>query len=175
MFCRKVYQVAIKNGEVLGEGKTIQIDESKTGKRKYHHGHIVEGQWVVGGIEGDNRNSSIVSVEDRRETMLALINKWAKPGTTIFPNRWKGHINLENYRYVHKTVNHSFEFVNDEGFHTNKIERHWRQIKASLPTHGRKTEHYSSYLAEFIWYYVHRWAFVSQAYLNHVKLAYKFE
>ena len=52
--------------------------------------------------------------------------------------------------WVHpKTVNHSMEFVNKEGFHANKIEGHWRQMKAGLPTHGRKKEHYSSYLAEF--------------------------
>ena len=54
-----------------------------------------------------------------------------------------------------ETVNHSVEFVNEEGFHTNKIEGHWRQMKARLPTHGRKKEHYSWYLAEFKWRYIH--------------------
>ena len=44
---------------------------------------------------------------------------------------------------------------NEEGFHTNKIESHWRQMKARLPTHCRKNEHYSSYLAEFKWRYNH--------------------
>lgn len=47
--------------------------------------------------------------------------------------------------------NYIFEFVNDEGFHTNKTEGHRRQMKASLQSHGRKKEQYSSYLAEFIW------------------------
>ena len=28
----------------------MQIDESKIGNRKYHRGHVVEGQWVFGGI-----------------------------------------------------------------------------------------------------------------------------
>ena len=57
---------------------------------------------------------------------------------------------------AHKTVNHSVEFVNSEGYDTNKIEGQWRQMKVSLPTHGRKKEHYSPYLAEFIWRYVNR-------------------
>lgn len=29
----------------------VEIDESKFGKRKYHHGHCVEGVWVVGDVE----------------------------------------------------------------------------------------------------------------------------
>ena len=32
--------------------------------------------------------------------------------------------------YTHETVNHSQEFVNDEGAHSNEIEEHWRQLKA---------------------------------------------
>ncbi len=34
-----------------GVGKTVEIDESKFGKRKYHRGHHVEGPWVFGGYE----------------------------------------------------------------------------------------------------------------------------
>ena len=45
---------------------------------------------------------------------------------------------------------------NDDGDHTNKIEGHWRQMKASPPSHGRKKAHYGSYIAEFIWRYINR-------------------
>ena len=34
-----------------GNGIEVEIDESKFGKRKYHRGHRVEGQWVFGGHE----------------------------------------------------------------------------------------------------------------------------
>ena len=45
-----------ENSEKLGgEGKIVQIDESKFGKRKYHRGHHVEGQWVFGVIEEDRK------------------------------------------------------------------------------------------------------------------------
>ena len=59
MFCRETCKVTIqRNSEKLGgEGKVVQIDESKVGKRKYHRGHRVEGQWVFGGIE-DSRTFS---------------------------------------------------------------------------------------------------------------------
>ena len=95
-------------------------------------------------------------MEDRKEETVSSHQEVDRQGTIIFSDFWKGYINLENHGYVHKTVNHSVEFVNGEGFHTNKIEGHWRQMKANLPSHGRKKEHYSSYLAEFIWRYVHR-------------------
>ena len=179
MFCREVCEVSLfeRQEKIGGPGKLVQIDESKIGKRKYHRKHVVEGQWVFGGIEGDSRKSFIVTVEDRSEdTLLALIKEWIAPGTTIVSDGWKAYANLSKHGYIHKTVNHSLEFVNEEGFHTNKIEGHWRQMKAKLPTHGRKKEHYSSYLAEFKWryMYVHRDEDLWKVFLDDVKKIYKF-
>ncbi|GFS76729.1 DDE_Tnp_IS1595 domain-containing protein [Nephila pilipes] len=37
--------------KIGGAGKIVEVDESKFGKRKYHRGHAVEGQWVFGGVE----------------------------------------------------------------------------------------------------------------------------
>ena len=97
----------------------------------------------------------IEAVKDRTEaTLVSHIQEWVEQGTTIVSDCWKGYVNLKNYGYEHKTVNHSVEFVSLEGYNTNKIEGHWRQMTVNLPTHGRKKEHYSSYLAEFIWRYM---------------------
>ena len=49
--------------KIGGPGKTVQIDESKIGKRNYHRGHHVEGQWVFGGIEEGSQKCVIVLVE----------------------------------------------------------------------------------------------------------------
>lgn len=106
--------------------------------RKYYKGHRGDGQWVFGGIERDSRRCFIVPVGDRSQAILVpLIEQHIEKGTTIISDCWKGYINLSKYGYDHKTVNHSKEFVNLEGFYTNKIEGHWRQMKCSLPTHGR--------------------------------------
>ena len=57
-----------------GEGKIVQIDESKFRKRKYYRGHHVEGQWVSGGIEQESRKCFMVAVDKRDEgTLLPLI------------------------------------------------------------------------------------------------------
>lgn len=178
MFCLELCEVTIfENCEKLGgPRKVVQIDESKIGKRKYHRGHVVEGQWVFGGIEEDSRKCFIVTVENRsEETLVKHIQEWIEPGTTIVSDCWKGYVNLGKYGYVHETVNHSVEFVSPDGFDTNKIEGHWRQLKVNLPTHGRKKEHYSSYLAEFIWRYVHRGEDLFKVFVKDVASVYKFE
>ena len=86
MFCRELCEVVLfkKREKLGGPGKIVEIDESKIGKRKYHRGHVVEGQWVFGRIEVDSRKCFIVTVEDRTEaTLIAHIQDWIEPGTTI--------------------------------------------------------------------------------------------
>ena len=38
-------------------------------------------------------------------------------------------------------------------YHTNKIEGHWRQAKAKMPSCGVRKYMFSSHLAEFLWRY----------------------
>ncbi|XP_054770517.1 uncharacterized protein LOC129278343 [Lytechinus pictus] len=158
MFCREVCLESLNNqqNQLGGPGKFVEIDECKIGKRKYNRGHIVEGQWVFGGIERDSRRSFLFAVEDRSEkTLLRLILQRIAPETTIISDCWKSYSNLSKHGYQHETVNHSVEFKNANGYHTNTIEGHWRHLKASLPQYSRKKEHYESYLAEFLYRYQH--------------------
>ena len=77
--------------------------------------------------------------EDRTEaTLRSHIQEWIEPETTIVSVCWEGYVNLAKYGYQHKTVNHSVEFFNSEGYDTNKIEGQWRQMKVSLLMHARK-------------------------------------
>lgn len=48
-----------------GPGITVEIDESKFGKRKYHRGKRVEGQWIFGAYERGTGNVLMMAVEDR--------------------------------------------------------------------------------------------------------------
>jgi hypothetical protein len=50
--CRVALLVYLEGySEKIGDpNKTVEIDESKFGRRKYHRGHPVTGQWVFGGV-----------------------------------------------------------------------------------------------------------------------------
>lgn len=160
-----------KSEKIGGVGNVVQIDESKVGKRKYHRGHRVEGQWVFGGIEEDSRRCFMVPVEDRSEaTLLPIIKQWIEPGTLIVSDRGcKSYSKLRELGYEHETVNHSKEFKNENGFHTNKQEGHWRHLKTSLPIFGTRKEHFTSYLAEFMWRYKYKNADTFKVFLSDVK------
>lgn len=171
-FSREVCEIALMEDSesIGGEGKIVQIDESKFGKRKYHRAHHVEGKWVFGGIENDSRKCFLIAVDKRDEqTLLPIIQKWIKPGTTIISDCWKAYSNLEKYGYTHSTVNHSKEIVNKDGDSTNKMERHWRHAKAKMPPFGVGKHHFSSYLVEFMWRYTNRDNDLFEVFLQNVK------
>ena len=137
-----------------GPGIDVEIDESKFGRRKYYKGHKVEGQWVFGGRESNDKSKIfMVPVSDRKtQTLENLIKKYIKPGSIIHSDCWKAYNNLDKLGYKHVTVNHSKQFKNPiTGACTNRIECDWRHAKVSMPKYGVKKGDHVSYLAEFLW------------------------
>lgn len=76
-----------------GNGVEVEIDESKFGKRKYHRGHRVEGQWVFGGREKyDKSKLFMIPVANRKvATLKKLIKRWIKPRSIIHSDCWKAY------------------------------------------------------------------------------------
>ena len=87
-YCRQlVTEMVLVNEEditVGGEGITVQIDESKFGKRKKTkngRGHRVEGAWVFGGVEKgggaweNNKYFCVVVENQTAATLLPLIER----------------------------------------------------------------------------------------------------
>ncbi|XP_058986215.1 uncharacterized protein LOC131806266 [Musca domestica] len=162
-FCREVvvfssFQTHLQIGS---PGKIVEIDEYKIGRRKFHRGHAVEGQWVFGGVERETNKCFIVPVEDRsKQTLLPLIKKYIRPGSVIISDFWKSYDTLDEEGYTHYKVNHSEHFVDPEtGHHTNTIEGLWRHLKVSLSAYNRRKIFFNGYIQTFIFL---RWCNANQ-------------
>jgi hypothetical protein len=81
---------------------------------------------VFGGIERDSGNCFLVPVlNGRAKTLLPIINSHILPETTIISACWAAYSRIsETDTFLHKTVNHSYNFVNplDMNVHTQNIE-----------------------------------------------------
>lgn len=84
------------------------IDESKFGKLKYHRGHRVEGQWVLGMEERTvSRRMVFIPVEKRdSHTLKEITKKYVHPESIIYTDCWWGYNGLEKNFKGHQTVNH---------------------------------------------------------------------
>ena len=98
--------------QVGGPGKTVEIDESKFGRRKYHRGRYQEGHWVFGGVERGSGDAFMVEVQNRTtSTLLPIIQQYVRPGTTVLSDEWRAYSQIPSLGMTHQTVNHSLNFV----------------------------------------------------------------
>jgi transposase-like protein len=89
-----------------GVGKVIEVDESKFGRRKYRRSRYVKGQWVFGGVERGSGRTFLETVNDRSaETLIELIKKWIRPGTTLVTDCWAAYRSLPDEGFNHLRVN----------------------------------------------------------------------
>jgi len=96
-----------------GNGDIVQIDESVVVKRIYNDGCAVDQQWIFALYDRNTKLGYIELVNDRSaQTLIPIIQKFIRPGTTIFSNQWPAYRQLHNLGYDHKTVNHSENFRN---------------------------------------------------------------
>ena len=137
-----------------GPGKTVEIDETKIGHRKYNRGRLRDGVWVFGAIDADTNDVALSIVEDRSAaTLIPLIQRLVRPGTTIMSDEWRAYDALGEHGYQHLTVNHSVQFVDPTtGANTQRIECVWAHAKQSIKkSRGVPHDHLQSYLVEFLW------------------------
>lgn len=137
-----------------GEGRVVQIDESVVAKRKYNRGKRVKTTWVLGMIDSTSKESVIIYVPKRdKQTMIPEIQRFVKPGTTIWTDGWGAYKGLDKCGYTHKTVNHSKNFKKTlTGVCTNRIEGHWNCLKKYCRTKNvMNSKFFFEYVDEFMW------------------------
>ena len=136
-----------------GKGVIVEIDESKLGKKKYNRGHLVNGAWVIGGVEkSPERRMFLVSIDKRdRETLLPIILRHVLPCSIIRTDLWRAYSNLSNFNYIYQTVNHNLHFTDPKtGINTNTIEGTWNGLKLQIKPRNRTKESITEHLLEFI-------------------------
>jgi transposase-like protein len=126
--------------KIGGPGKTVEIDESKFGKRKCNRGHHVEGQWIFGGVERGTGRSFFVPVENRTQrTLMDTILTWIEPETRIISDCWAVYNDLDRQGYTHQTVKHGIGFVDPTtGANTHTIKSYWRHLEVYVDPFSRK-------------------------------------
>ena len=62
--------------KIGGKNHIVEIDESMFGRRKYHRGRVLRGQWIFGGIDRETKEIFLEAVEDRTaQTLIDCIHK----------------------------------------------------------------------------------------------------
>ena len=115
---------------------------------------MLQQVWVFGGVERRTRRCFFEIVADRREaTLLEIIKRHIRPGTTIVSDMHRSYFNLGHHGFNHLTVNHSLNFVDQEtGANTQMIEALWGVLKRFLRGLGRNLgPHLEEYISEFLY------------------------
>ncbi|CAB9513375.1 Inherit from opiNOG: protein Hydra magnipapillata [Seminavis robusta] len=139
-----------------GPGRIVEGDEGKFGRRKYNRGRCVNADWVFGMVErGGERKLALIVIPDRKaNTLLPLIMSFVRPGTQINTDKHGGYNkikDLEGYNYEHRTLCHKYEFVAQDGTHTQTIKGNWRVLKKNVPESQREGSNLQEYLYECMW------------------------
>ena len=161
-----------------GHGHVVQVDESVITKRKYNRGRKVPEVWIVGIYDTLMKRGVIEYVEHRDgDTLTELIAKYVAPGTEVHTDGWAAYRGLSAMGYIHKTVNHSTNFVDPiTGTCTNAVEAYWSRLKAWLRRHGvMQNALLPSHVDEFMWRDVFAQGSVKETFSNiisHLKKKY---
>ena len=121
----------------------------------------MEGPWIFGLANCHlQQNGSYKTGEVRlfwverrnRQTLIPICHENVEPESRIWSDEWRAYSSLGD-TFVHQAVNHSVEYVNRSGVHSQNIERVWKSLKFKVMKrmNGISRELIQSHLAEFCW------------------------
>ena len=75
-------------------------------------------------------NEKVIKLFQEENVLFQKIHFFS--GTVIKSDQWKAYNSLTEEGYKHLTVNHSIQFISEDGVHTQLIEALWSQVKMIL-------------------------------------------
>jgi transposase-like protein len=161
-FIREIcsWKILQESKQLGGEGQIVQLDESVIYKPKYNlgAGFKTPAKWIFALYDVTRKIAYVEFVEKRNaETLLPIIKRWVKPGTEIHTDCWAAYNKIYSMDvsppFLHKTVNHSQNFVDPESkAHTNNVEAYWSSVKRKFKIlNGTSRAMTASYLDEHMY------------------------
>ncbi|CAL2050358.1 unnamed protein product [Caenorhabditis brenneri] len=155
-----------------GPGTVVEIDETLVYRAKYNRGRMLRRKqvWVFGMIQRGTSKIVMFRVPRRNaDTLLPLIAKYVKPGTTIVSDGWAAYGGISNMRagFTHRWVNHKLNFVDpgDSAVHTQSIEASWNGLKTELRSRcGVPVDRLEGHMFNYMWRRAHN----REKLLNHL-------
>lgn len=142
-----------------GPGRIIQIDETMMNyKCKSHRGRSTDNKTEAICIV-EIKESKITRVwaevidNKKIETMLPIICSRVVVGSLIHTDEHRTYKTLTNFGYIHQSVCHKYEFVNQiTNVHTQHVESFNNYLKVEIKKRkGVKTIDRKKFLSEMIW------------------------
>ena len=115
--------------------KKLKLDDETIKKaleadhRRPRGGHIR----VFAIIQRSDRKVYLEIVPDNSaETLMPIIKKIVKRGSTVYSDGWRAFSKLKDKGYNHVVINHSISYSDGKGGHTNNVEGFWSFAKHRL-------------------------------------------
>jgi transposase-like protein len=94
---RRIIVFTGEEKKIGGPGVKVQLDESLFGKRKANKGRLVDGIWVLCGVESMDKSKAFYKIVPNRKktTLLSIIAKYVEKGSIICTDEWAGYRGLD--------------------------------------------------------------------------------
>ena len=160
-YCREVCMFSMDSkykdrGKIGGPGHIVQIDECKIGQRKFYHGRVLEGNWIIGMIDVETNEVRMTFCPGNYRdaaTLFDLIKEHVELGSMIQTDCWRGYNGLLDSGFAaHLAENYSVNSIDPETkTHVNK-EFRWRALRNRLSSSGIRRDQIDIHLAEYLWH-----------------------
>jgi len=176
--CHEVrkYMAALDSDDPLGgPGQTVEVDETLIGGAVHGKGRGPQVQnktLVLGMLERGGELVTRVVPNQRRASLVPVVQEKVLPGTTINTDSLHSYKNLGECGYTHKFVDHRVEYVGRDGATVNSIEGFWNILKRGI--HGTHIHVSPKHLPKYLGEFEYRWNMRSVPHLMLDRLLFSF-